>query len=432
MRICMIGTGYVGLVTGTCLADMGNDVLCLDINEELIKNLKKGKIHIFEPGLEELVKRNVKEKRLAFTTDYKSAIKNSKIIFIAVGTPQAEDGSADLNHIFSAAKEIAKHMDSYKVIVVKSTVPVGTSEKVRKIIKENFKKNISFDIVDNPETLREGEAIKDFMIPDRIIIGTDSEKAKKIMHELYKGIERADKPIVFTDIHSSELIKYVSNAMLAMRISFMNQIAPLCEKVGADIKAVAKGVGLDNRIGPRFLQAGAGYGGSCFPKDVRALAHTLKEHGFGSEILDAVDEVNEKTKQNVIHKLKKLVPDLKEKKIAIWGLSFKPKTNDMREAPSITLIKQLQAEGAKVRVFDPEAMNTAKTYLENVEHAENPYHALEGCDAVVLITEWDEFRNLDKKKVKSILNKPNFIDVRNVHDPKEMKELGFNYVGVGR
>ncbi|MDP2909333.1 MAG: UDP-glucose/GDP-mannose dehydrogenase family protein [Nanoarchaeota archaeon] len=432
MKVCIIGTGYVGLVTGTCLADMGNDVTCVDINKKIIDNLKKGVIHIFEPGLSELVKRNAKEKRLSFTTDYNTAVKDSEIIFIAVGTPQKDDGSADLSYIFSAAKGIAEHMDSYKVIVVKSTVPVGTSEKVREVIKENLKRKIEFDVADNPETLREGEAIKDFTNPDRVILGTDSEKAKTIMHELYKGLERADKPIIFTDIHSAELIKYVSNAMLAIRISFMNQIAPLCEKVGADIKAVAKGVGLDSRIGPRFLQAGAGYGGSCFPKDIRALAYNLKQHGLGSEILDATDQVNEKTKKSIIHKVKKLVPDLKDKKIAIWGLAFKPKTDDMREAPSITLIKQLQSEGAKVRVFDPEAITTSKKYLENIEYAENPYHALEGCDAVVLITEWDEFRNLDKQKMKQLLNKPNFIDARNVYDPKEMKSLGFNYLGVGR
>lgn len=431
MKVCIIGTGYVGLVTGTCLADMGNDVTCVDINKKIIDNLKKGVIHIFEPGLKELVKRNVKEKRLSFTTSYESA-DSSEIIFIAVGTPQAEDGGANLSYVFSAAKEIAKHTNSYKVIVVKSTVPVGTSEKIRQIVKENLDKNVDLDMVDNPETLREGEAIKDFMNPDRIIIGADSEKAKKIMHELYKGLERADKPIIFTDVHSAELIKYVSNAMLAMRISFMNQIAPLCEKVGADIKAVAKGVGLDSRIGPRFLQAGAGYGGSCFPKDIRALAYTLKQQGLGSEILDATDQVNEKTKKSIIHKVKKLVPNLKDKKIAIWGLAFKPKTDDMREAPSITLIKQLQEEGAKVRVFDPEAMNTAKIYLENIEYAKDPYHALEDCDAVVLMTEWDEFRNLDKKKVKSILNKPNIVDARNVYEPEEMKALGFNHIGVGR
>ena len=431
MKVCMVGTGYVGLVTGTCLANMGNDVTCLDVNEKVIENLKKGIIHIFEPGLSELVTRNVKENRLDFTTDYESAVKNSDIIFIAVGTPQAEDGSANLEYVFSAAKEISKHMDSYKVIVVKSTVPVGTSEQVRTIIKEN-KENADFDMVDNPETLREGEAIKDFTVPDRIIIGSDSEKAKKIMHELYKGIERANRNIIFTDIHSAELIKYASNAMLALRISFMNQIAPLCEEIGADVKDVAKGVGLDNRIGPRFLQAGAGYGGSCFPKDVRALSYVLRKHGLDSKLFDSADEINEKTKQNIINKVKKLIPDLKDKKIAIWGLAFKPKTDDMREAPSITLIKQLQTEGAKVRVFDPEAMEASKKCLENVEYAKDPYNALEECDAVVLITEWDEFRNLDKQKIKESLKHPNIIDARNVYDPEEMKSFGFNYVGVGR
>jgi len=432
MKVCMIGTGYVGLVTGTCLANMGNDVICLDINKEVIDNLEKGKIHIFEPGLNEMVSKNVQESRLKFTTDYCTAIKNSEVIFIAVGTPQSDDGSADLSYVFSAAKSIAENMEDYKVVVVKSTVPVGTSEKVREVIKQNLSEGIGFDMVDNPETLREGEAIQDFTVPDRIIIGTDSEKAKKIMNKLYKGIERADKPIIFTDIHSAELIKYVSNAMLATRISFMNQIAPLCEKVGADIKAVAKGTGLDNRIGPRFLQAGAGYGGSCFPKDVRALAYTLKSKGFDSSILDAVDNANENAKKNVINKFKRLVPDLNGKSIALWGLSFKPKTDDMREAPSITLIKQLQSEGAHVKAYDPEAMETAKRYLENVDYVDCPYAVLQGCDAVVLITEWDEFRNLDKEKVKELLKEPNLVDARNIYEPEEMKSFGFNYVGMGR
>jgi len=428
----MIGTGYVGLVTGTCLADMGNDVICLDINKKIIENLKKGKVHIFEPGLSELVKRNIKEKRLYFTTNYELAIKKSDIVFIAVGTPQADDGSANLEYVFSASKEMAKYFDDYKVVVVKSTVPVGTSEKVRDVIRSNLPKDVEFDMVDNPETLREGEAIQDFTIPDRIIIGTDSEKAGKIMRELYQSIERANRPIIFTDIHSAELIKYASNAMLATRISFMNQLAPLCEKVGANIKDVAKGIGLDNRIGPRFLQAGAGYGGSCFGKDVKALAYTLKDKGINSDIIDSVDRVNEMTKKSIVDKVKKLVPDLKGKKIAVWGLAFKPKTDDMREAPSITLVKQLQAEGASVRVFDPEAMKTACKYLDNMEHAEDPYHALKGCDAVVLITEWDAFRSLDKNRVKEILKKPNIIDARNVYEPQEMKDLGFNYISMGR
>ena len=432
MKISIIGSGYVGLVVGTCLAELGNDVICADIDKDKIDNLNKGAIPIYEPGLKELLERNLKVKRISFTTDIKKATEHAEIIFIAVGTPPGKDHKADLTAVKEVAKDIGKYMDNYKVIVNKSTVPVGTASLVRSIIKESQTKEIEFDIVSNPEFLKEGSAIKDFMTPDRIIIGTNSDKAKEIMEKLYKSIARTNKPILFTDTKSAEIIKYASNAMLATRISFMNEIARLCEQVGADVKLVAKGVGLDSRIGPRFLQAGCGYGGSCFPKDVKALAQTMNCHEVESKILQAVEEVNENQKKSLLPKIKSLVPDLNGKTIAIWGLAFKPKTDDMREAPSIVIIKQLQEEGAKIRAFDPEAIENAKKTLNDIEYAQNPYESLEGCDALIILTEWDEFRELDKKKVKELLKHPNIIDGRNIYDPKEMEELGFNYIGIGR
>ncbi len=432
MRVGVFGAGYVGLIVGTCLAELGNDVLMVDINEDKISKLKKGECIIYEPSLEELLKRNIKEKRLNFTLDKAKVVKDSEIIFIAVGTPTGEENHANLEYVYDVAKTIGENIASYKVIVDKSTVPVGTAENVRKIIKANQKKKVDFDVVSNPEFLREGSAVRDFMAPDRIVIGAETKKAKDIMLRLYKHLERTDRPIITTDPASAEMIKYASNAMLATRISFMNELAPLCEKTGADIKAVAKGMGLDNRIGSRFLQAGVGYGGSCFPKDVKALIATGVFNNINLRILMSVEAVNEDQKKYVIPKVKGLLKDIKEKKVAIFGLAFKPKTDDMREAPSIVIINELQKLGAKITVYDPIAQENAKKILKEVEYYKTPYDAANGCDAIIIATEWDIFRELDMKKLKSLLKEPNIIDGRNVYEPKEMKELGFNYVSIGR
>lgn len=427
-----MGTGYVGLVMGTCFADLGNDVICLDIDEKKIDNLNSGILPIYEPGLKELVKRNKREGRLIFTTNKEKAIQDSQVIFIAVGTPMGENHEADLRFVKAVAKDVGIYMNEYKVIVDKSTVPVGTGDIVKKIIKENQKKLFEVDVVSNPEFLKEGSAIKDFQNPDRIVIGSDSEKAKKIMENLYKPLARTNRPILFTDIKSAELIKYASNAMLATRISFMNELSHLAEKVDADIKKVAKGMGLDDRIGPRFLQAGVGYGGSCFPKDVQALVQTMKKNKCSAKILESVEEVNKKQKLSLIPKLKSFIPELENKTIAVWGLAFKPKTDDIREAPAVNLIHELQKQGAKIKAFDPVAQKNAKKYLQGVEYAENPYKAIEDADALLIATEWDEFRELDKEKIKSFLNNPCVVDGRNIWEPEEMKKLGFSYIGVGR
>lgn len=432
MKISCMGCGYVGLVAGTCLADMGNEVTCFDIDKGKINKLNKGVIPIYEPGLKDMFERNIKEKRLRFSNDIKTTIKKSNVIFITVGTPPGKNHEADLFAVKSVAEQIGRNMDTYKVIVNKSTVPVGTAELVREIIKKNQTGDCEFDVVSNPEFLREGEAVKDFTNPDRIVIGTDNEKAKKIMVSIYRGIARADKPVFITDIKSAEMIKYASNAMLATRISFMNEIAQLCEKVGADIKSVAKGIGLDNRIGPRFLQAGMGYGGSCFPKDVRALIELMKRNKVKGEVLSAVNRVNEDQRKFILLKIKKLLPSLKEKTIAIWGLAFKPKTDDIREAPSIAIIMELQRLGAKIRAFDPEAKLNAKKVLKGVIFCNDPYSTVKGCDALVIATEWNEFRVLDIDKIKRLLKQPNIIDGRNIYEPEEMKNAGFNYVGIGR
>lgn len=432
MKITVIGTGYVGLVLGTCLAELGNDVICLDADKDKVDKLNKSIVPFYEPGLEELVKRNKKEGRLNFTTDKVKAIKSSFVIFIAVGTPMGKNHEADLSFVKEVAKDIGQYMEDYKIIVNKSTVPVGTADMVKKIIKENQKTLINFDVVSNPEFLREGSAIKDFQNPDRVVIGSDSEKAKEIMGRIYSAVTRTGRPTLYTDIKSAELIKYASNAMLATRISFINELSHLAEKVGADIKKVSQGMGLDTRIGSRFLQAGVGYGGSCFPKDVQALIQTMKQHNCNAQILEAVEEANQKQKLSLIPKLKMLVPDLKGKTIAIWGLAFKPKTDDIREAPSLVVITELQKLGAKIKVFDPVAEENAKKTLKDVEYATTPYEAVRNANALVIVTEWDEFRELDKEKIKSLLKQPNIIDGRNIWEPKEMKEMGFNYIGVGR
>ena len=429
MRITMVGTGYVGLTTGACLSNLGHDVICLDIDERKVAMLNRGEMPIYEPGLKELVLTNAEEGRIRFTTDTKFAIESSDIIFIAVGTPEGEDGSADLKYVLAVAESVGKHMNSYKLIVNKSTVPVGTAEKVRAAIKKHT--DYEFDVCSNPEFLREGSAIRDFLSPDRVVVGVDNEKAKELMVKVYRSIERTGNPILITDIKSSEMIKYASNAMLATRISFMNQLAPLCEKVGADIKEVAKGMGLDKRIGPRFLQAGVGYGGSCFPKDVKALIKTLNDNSCDASILESVDNVNIAQKSYIIPKVVAMLGDLTGKKIGVWGLSFKPKTDDMREAPSIVIIKELQKHGAKITAFDPVAEHEAKKYF-NISYADSPYGAVEGADCLILVTEWDEFRELDFEKIKSLMAQPNIIDGRNIYEPKEMRALGFNYISVGR
>jgi UDPglucose 6-dehydrogenase len=432
MKISIFGTGYVGLVMGSCLADLGNDVICVDIDKDKIENLNNGVIPIYEPGLKEIIERNIKEKRLTFTINSLLAIQSSEIIFIAVGTPPGKDHKADLSFVKDVAKEIGKNMNSYKLVVGKSTVPVGTADLVKKIIKENQKQNFDFDVVSNPEFLKEGTAIRDFTVPDRVVVGAETEKAKELMKKLYSGITRVDKPLVFTDIKSAEIIKYASNAMLATRISFMNMVANLCEKVGANIKQVAHGVGLDSRIGTKFLQAGVGYGGSCFPKDVNAFIETLNENDCDASILEAVESINQKQKRSLLVKIKKLVPDLKGKTITVWGLSYKPKTDDIREAPALVVIDQLQKEGAIINAFDPEAEVKAKKILNNVNFFKTPYDALSNSFCLVITTEWNEFRDLDKEKMKSLLKEPNIVDGRNVYDPCEMKDLGFNYISIGR
>jgi len=432
MRIAIIGTGYVGLTVGISLANLGNEIICIDVEREKIEKLKEGILPIYEPGLKELLDRNIKEKRISFTTDKKQGIQYSQVIFIAVGTPQGKDHRADLSFVKAVAKEIGAYMADYKVIVDKSTVPVGTAELVKRIIKENQKTHIEFDVVSNPEFLREGKALKDFSNPDRIIIGAESAKAADIMLSIYKPLERVGKPILLTDIKTAELIKYASNAFLATKISFINELSHLAEKVGADIKLVSKGMGLDSRIGPRFLQAGVGYGGSCFQKDINALIQTMKDNKCGTELLDAVESVNKKQRLSVIPKIKSLLKDIKGKNIAIWGLSFKPDTDDMRDAPSITIIEELQKLGANIKAFDPVAANQAKKVLKNVYYGKDPYDTIKGCNILVILTEWDEFKELDKNKIKSLLKESNIVDGRNLYDSKEMKEIGFNYIGVGR
>ena len=436
MKLLFIGSGYVGLVSGVGFADLGNDVVCLDVDEKKIETLNQGKVHFYELGLRDLVESNLRLGRLKFTTDYEKSVKEADVIFICVGTPPKVNGEADLSFFYAASENIGKYMDSYKVIVNKSTVPVGTADKVKKIISEELMKRnklIEFDVVSNPEFLREGAAIKDFQNPERIIIGTSSEKAKEIMGKLYKVLTRTDKPILFTTEKNAELIKYASNAMLATRISFMNEFSQLCEHIGADIKVVAKGIGLDTRIGPRFLQAGCGYGGSCFPKDVKALSQMLEQYGLTSNLMRTVDYINERQKRSIVPKLKKFLPALEGKTVAIWGIAFKPRTDDIREAPSLTVIDQLLREDAVIRAYDPEGMENAKNiFKKGVYFAANGYDAVEGADALIILTEWDEFREPDFEKMRKLMKQRIIIDGRNIYEPEEIQKLGFKYKGVGR
>ncbi len=432
INITVIGAGYVGLVASACLADMGNRVICVDCNKEKINLLNKGIIPLYEPGLEELVKTNIEAKRLSYSDDINYAVKNSLICIIAVGTPPKEDGSVDLSYVFKAAKDIACVMDGYRVIVDKSTVPVGTSSKIAQIIKENT--NFDFDVVSNPEFLKQGNAIDDFLSPDRVIIGVDSKKALKIMQELYSPYFRKENRIIIMDIKSAEMTKYASNAFLAAKISFINEIALLCEKTGADVEMVRRGMGADSRIGNQFLFPGLGYGGSCFPKDVRALIKTGEENNCETELLRAVEEVNKRQRYKFIDKiLKRFNNDIKDKTFALWGLSFKPKTSDLREAPSITIINELLKKGAKIKAYDPKAMQSAKLIFEDkIEYSKTSYDALSGSDALILITEWSEFRRIDINKIKNSLKTPLIFDGRNQYNPKEMKRSGIEYICTGK
>lgn len=432
MRISVIGSGYVGLVAGTCFADSGNDVICVDIDQRKIDMLKRGEIPIYEPGLEELVTKNVKDNRLTFSTDLKASVAHSQVVFIAVGTPEGESGEADLQYVLTAAKEIGRAMTGYTVIVDKSTVPVGTADKVRAAIAGETKH--PFDVVSNPEFLKEGAALDDFFKPDRVVIGAETEKARNVMGELYAPFVRTEHPIIYMDTRSAELTKYASNSMLATRISFMNDIASLCDKVGADVDAVRKGMGADKRIGYPFLFPGVGYGGSCFPKDVKALITTAREYGLEFDLLRAVERTNEKQKKLLVAKaLKHFGGSVDGKTFAVWGLAFKPKTDDMREAPSIEIIEGLAAKGAKVKAFDPVATETAKRALKDrCQYMEKPYDALEGVDALFVVTEWNDFRNVDFARMKSMMKQPVVFDGRNIYSPAKLRESGFTYYGIGR
>jgi UDPglucose 6-dehydrogenase len=433
MKLAIIGTGYVGLVQGAVFADSGNDVVCMDIDEKKIKRLEQGVIPIFEPGLEELVKRNTHENRLKFTTSLKAAVHHGDILFLCLPTPQSEDGSADLSRVLDVAAKIADLIaDGEKILVSKSTVPVGTVDKIRKLMREKGKNKV--EVVSNPEFLKEGAAIQDSTKPDRIVIGTRNKKATETLLELYAPFVRTGNPVIVMDERSAEMTKYAANAFLATKISFMNEMANLCIRSGADIEWVRKGIGSDPRIGQQFLFAGVGYGGSCFPKDVKALIKTAHEHDYEFRVLEAVDGVNEQQKQVIVRKLKRYYQDeLKGLTVAVWGLAFKPNTDDLREAPAITIIEKLLAEGAKVRSHDPVAMEGAKAIFgKKVEYFENNYDALNGADALVIVTEWNEFRRPDFDRMKSLMKRPLIFDGRNIYDPRVMKEKGFEYYGIGR
>jgi nucleotide sugar dehydrogenase len=434
MNIAVVGSGYVGLVTGTCFSEMGINVTCVDVDTKKIENLKQGIIPIYEPGLEELVKRNYQSGRLRFTTDLSSCLDDVEVLFNAVGTPPDEDGSADLRYVLEVARTIGKNLNNYVLVVTKSTVPVGTSLKVKEAIQEELDKRgmkIGFDIASNPEFLKEGTAIKDFMGPDRVVVGTESERARILMERLYKPFTLNHYRMIFTDIPSSEMIKYAANAMLASRISFMNDIANLCQLVGADVNMVRRGIGSDSRIGSKFLYPGCGYGGSCFPKDVKALIKTAAGKGYQMRLLEAVEAVNEKQKTILFDKLKNIYPDLKGKTIALWGLAFKPETDDMREAPSLVTIGLLLREGVKIKVYDPVAMDEARRQLgDKVIYARDMYDAALDVDALLLLTEWKEFRLPSWDVLKKTMNHPVILDGRNIYDKKEMVENGFMYHSI--
>jgi len=432
MKVCVIGTGYVGLVAGTCLAEMGNDVICVDKDNEKLSKLEKGIVPIYEPGLEDLIKKNVKEKRLLFTNNLTQAVQKSLICYIAVGTPQGEDGSADLQYVYDVAKSIGESLNGYKVIIDKSTVPVGTAKKVYEIIKKQT--NEVFDVISNPEFLKQGSAVEDFMHPDRVIIGSDSEKASDIMRELYSPFVKSDIPVIFMDTKSAEMTKYAANSFLALKISYANEIANICEKIGADSELVRLGMCSDSRIGTQFLNAGLGYGGSCFPKDIKALIKIAQDNHCDYDLLMATDKINKTQRQNFINKiLKKFNNNIKNKTFAIWGLAFKPYTNDMREAPSITIINALLSKGAKIQAYDPKAIETAKLIFgEKIEYSVSAYNALNNADALLLLTEWNEFKHPDFDKIKSLLKIPIIFDGRNQYDTTRLREKGFEYISIGK
>lgn len=432
MKIAVVGTGYVGLVTGTCFAETGNDVICVDIDAKKVERMKNGEVPIYEPYLDTVFERNIRQGRLSFTTDLKSAVADAEIIFLALPTPPGEDGSADLSYVLGVAEELGKIITDYKVIVDKSTVPVGTAELVHQAVAKNAK--VDFDIVSNPEFLREGFAVEDFMKPDRVVIGTSSERAAKVMEDLYKPFVRQGNPLIIMDEKSAELTKYAANAFLATKITFMNEIANFCELVGADVDKVRAGMGTDTRIGKRFLFPGIGYGGSCFPKDVQALAKSGAEHGYKFEILDSVLDVNNKQKLSLIRKLKSYYAgNLSGKTFALWGLAFKPDTDDIREAPALYMIEELLKEGAKVRAYDPEAMeNVKRLYGDKIEFCENLYDTTKDADALLIATEWSVFRNPDFNKLASNLKEKVIFDGRNLFETSKLKQLGYHYESIGR
>lgn len=437
MNIAIVGTGYVGLVTGTCFAEMGVNVTCVDVMEEKIESLKKGIIPIYEPGLEDMVHRNFQAGRLRFTTDLAEVLDEVEVVFSAVGTPPDEDGSADLKYVLEVARTIGRGINKYILVVTKSTVPVGTARKVKAVIQEELDKRgveVGFDVASNPEFLKEGNAVDDFMKPDRVVVGVESEEARRLMEKLYKPFMMNNYRLIFTDIPSAEMIKYAANSMLATRISFMNDIANLCEIVGADIEAVKKGIGSDTRIGKKFLNAGCGYGGSCFPKDVKALIRTGDEYGYGMELLKAVERVNERQKTVLFDKIQKHYEgNVKGKHFGLWGLSFKPATDDMREAPSLVLIGQLLEAGATVKAFDPVAMEEAKRRLgDRIGYAANMYDALTDADAMIIVTEWQEFKVPKFTFIEKALKEKVIFDGRNIYNPEQMREFGYTYYGIGK
>ncbi len=433
MHIAVIGTGYVGLVTGTCFAEFGVNVTCVDNDETKIENLKKGIVPIYEPGLDAMIARNVKAERLNFTTNIAEAVRTALVVFIAVGTPPKEDGSADLQYVEQVAKEIARTMDGYKVIVTKSTVPIGTGAWIDKIVKEHQAQPIPFDVVSNPEFLREGAAIEDFMRPNRVVIGASTSQAIAVMKDLYGPLYLIETPFVITNVESSEMIKYASNAFLATKISFINEIANLCERVGADVHHVAKGMGLDRRIGPKFLHPGPGYGGSCFPKDTQALAEIARARGMEFQIVDTVVKVNKEQREHCLQKIIKMLDgNVAGKTVGILGVSFKPETDDIREAPALDIVQQLLDLGGAVRAFDPVALENFAKLFPQVTYCADPYQVAEGSDVLVLMTEWNQFRQLELDRIKSLLRSPKIVDLRNIYEPERMRHAGFQYMGVGR
>ncbi len=432
MNICMVGVGYVGLVSGTCFAEFGNRVICVDTDEKKIRSLEGGQIPFFEPGLEEILKRNRAAGRISFTTNLEEALDDSLVVFIAVGTPSCDDGAADLSYVFNVASEIGKYMKGYKVVVTKSTVPVGTAKKIKEIIKKSQEREIPFDVVSNPEFLREGSAVEDFMRPNRIVIGSDSEQAAAIMKDLYSPLYLIETPFVLTNPETAEMIKYASNAFLATKISFINEMANMCELVGADVHHVAKAMGLDRRIGPKFLHPGPGFGGSCFPKDTKAIAHLGASLGYRLKIIESVIEVNEAQVTRMVEKMDKALSGLKGKTVAVLGLTFKPNTDDIRESPAIKIVQELLKRGAQVSAYDPAGMDAARKILGTVKYVPDVFEAARDANALAIITEWNEFRHLDWDRVKQLLREPVVFDLRNIYEPDKMRAKGFEYHCVGR